>query len=466
MDRILKLIYNNRYFINGSEDYLLNGIHPAVVEHINKYYTGTNISRDVIENTIQKNNTSNSWSDFFRAGNFIGYYVKHFDRRTIIKIDEIVDDDAVYVFPVDVGGTIESIHKQHHLILDSTEYFYYFIDTIDKTVLNHIRKGKVKLLFNFIHDPLFSHESLRRVEKYLNGQFISSRNIFIVSGNNYQEYFKHYPDSKLNITSGFLPLQQAGERLDNYPMVTALGYISDLVRELDLNTQTLRSKKFLCFNRNLKPHRYFLAYLAFKLDLLKDSYFSFLVHSGGGIDGIVQALNFYSADQDYAQKIFDMVPYQLDTHELPTERLNGFATNNNKKDLYLDSYIHIVSETIFGEGDPKNPFFSEKTFHPIINLQPFIYVGSPYSLKTLQELGFKTFHPFIDESYDSEEDPKIRMTMIANEIEKFSKMSIEDIHNWYYSLTDILIHNQKHCNTYKYYNPFESTINKLKNHGN
>ena len=81
-------------------------------------------------------------------------------------------------------------------------------------------------------------------------------------------------------------------------------------------------------------------------------------------------------------------------------------------------------------------------------------------------MGFKTFHPFIDESYDSEEDPKIRMTMIENEIEKFSKMSIEDIHNWYYSLIDILIHNQKHCNTYKYHNPFESTINKLKNHGN
>lgn len=468
MDRVLKLIYNNRYIINGQEEYLLNGIHPAVIEYINKYYTGSNVSRDKIVDEIQKNNNTTSWSDFFRAGNFIGYYVKHFGRNNIIKIDEIDenDDSSVYVFPVDIGGALDSIFQEHRLTIDSKEYVYNFIQTIDSRVLSLIRKGKVKLVFNFMHDPIFSYHSLRTIEEYLNNQMITSENVFVIPGNNFQEYFKHFPNSKLNITSGRLPLQQAGERLDHYPTVTALGYMSDMVRETDLNSSSLRPKKFLCFNRNLKPHRYFLAYLALKFNLLENSYFSFLVHSGNAQSNIEQSLTVYSGEKEYFQKIYDLVPYHLDTQNVPLNELNGFPTNNNKKDLYLNSYVHITSETIFSEGDPINPFFSEKTFHPIINLQPFIYVGNPYSLKALKDLGFKTFHPLIDESYDNEENPRVRMQLISKEIEKINLMSIEEIHKWYYSITDTLIHNQRQCRSYKDHNPFEETINKIKNYGN
>jgi hypothetical protein len=466
MDRVLKLIYNARYSIDGYEDYLLNGIHPAVLEHIGNNYIGTNVSRDTIIDRIQSVNKTDSWSAFFRAGNFIGYYVKHYPRENIITIDKIIDDDSIYVFPIDVGASLDCVYKQHALHLDGVDYLYYFIDTIDPIILNHIKTGKVKLVFNCIHDPIYFSTELRQLEQYLNKVGIHSSNIFIISGNNYQEYFKEFPNSKINISSGFLPLQQAGERIDSYPMVTSLGYMSELVREPDLDVHQLRPKKFLCFNRNLKPHRYFLAYLALKLKLIDNSYFSFLVHSGGGQGAIDFTLNFYAGDKTYAQEMFDMVPYQLDTQELPVEQLNGFPTNNNKKEYYLNSYIHITSESIFSEGDSKNPFFSEKTFHPIVNLQPFIYVGSPYSLKTLQDLGFKTFHPVIDERYDNEEDPQIRMAMIAKEIERFSKMSLEEIHYMYYSMRDILVHNQNHCKSYRQHNPFETTINKIKNHGN
>ena len=113
MDRVLKLIYNERYSINGYEDYLLNGIHPAVIKHIKDNYIGTNIPRDTIINGIQKVNKTDSWSAFFRAGNFIGYYVKHYPRENIIKIDEIIDDNSVYVFPVDIGGSLDSVFKPH-----------------------------------------------------------------------------------------------------------------------------------------------------------------------------------------------------------------------------------------------------------------------------------------------------------------------------------------------------------------
>ena len=298
MDRVLKLIYNERYHIDGYDDYLLNGIHPAVIKHIKDNYTGTNVPRGAIIDRIQSVNKSNTWSAFFRAGNFIGYYVKHYPRENIVKIDEIVDDDeSVYAFPVDVGGSLDSVFKQHSLHLDGVDYTYYFIDTIDPVVLNYIKTGKVKLVFNCIHDPIYFSDDLRLLEEYLNSIGISSNNIFVIAGNNYRKYFKEFPDSKLNISSGFLPLQQAGERIDNYPMITSLGYMSELVREPDLNNNQLRPKKFLCFNRNLKPHRYFLAYLALKLNLLDTSYFSFLVHTNDATGAIDHTLNFYTGDK-------------------------------------------------------------------------------------------------------------------------------------------------------------------------
>lgn len=45
----------------------------------------------------------------------------------------------------------------------------------------------------------------------------------------------------------------------------------------------------------------------------------------------------------------------------------------------------------------------------MIQYHPFIVYGSPFTLKSLRELGFKTFSPFIDESYDETISPFRRM---------------------------------------------------------
>ena len=51
--------------------------------------------------------------------------------------------------------------------------------------------------------------------------------------------------------------------------------------------------------------------------------------------------------------------------------------------------------------------------------------------------------PFIDESYDNELDPELRFKMIMAEIERLSKMDINEIHNWYKTIfNSILLHNQ------------------------
>ena len=80
-----------------------------------------------------------------------------------------------------------------------------------------------------------------------------------------------------------------------------------------------------------------------------------------------------------------------------------------------------------------------------------------YLIKILKELGFKTFHPFIDESYDREPDNLKRFNMIINEFKRLCEMNISDLHNLYWQLSDTLIHNQ---NTY-YEKAFPLSENRI-----
>jgi hypothetical protein len=87
---------------------------------------------------------------------------------------------------------------------------------------------------------------------------------------------------------------------------------------------------------------------------------------------------------------------------------------------------------------------TEKIFKSIISFQPFIFATKNGILKLMRDLGYKTFEPFIDESYDNEEDDEKRLLMIYDEIKKLCNMTKEEIHNWYWSMEEILIHNHNH----------------------
>lgn len=108
----------------------------------------------------------------------------------------------------------------------------------------------------------------------------------------------------------------------------------------------------------------------------------------------------------------------------------------------IDTYFEIVTETWF--SDQTNLYITEKTIRPILRLQPFIHVGSPFLLDYLKKIGFQTFAPYIDESYDKEADPVKRMELIFNEIDRLCNMSIDQIHQLYCDLWPRLLHNYEH----------------------
>jgi hypothetical protein len=81
-------------------------------------------------------------------------------------------------------------------------------------------------------------------------------------------------------------------------------------------------------------------------------------------------------------------------------------------------HIEVVLETNIYECG----WFTEKTAKCLAAGKPFILLGVQGQLAELQRLGFKTFAPWIDESYDQETNPEKRFDMICNEIQRLAKM--------------------------------------------
>lgn len=465
MDSVLKFVYSDYYFENGKRKYFPNGVHFKVIEKIKKNLL---IDKPVYEtlNEIEHQNNNSNWNYFFRQEHFFSVYKKYYDEKNIISIEEIKDDNSINLFVVEVSSSIFDLYEKRKLFIDNELFCFTFFESLSIKIKDKIISGKIKLLISIPQDPLISIEQIRNLEIYFDSMGVNCSNIIILGGNNLQEYFNDFPNSKIKITNASIFLNYALEQLNSFPYVSSLGYISDAVRIGDLNNLIIRNKKFLSWNRSMRVNRVLLLYCTIKHKLLEDGYFSFLNFSNINYEYLKSIIidRYDNSEESYniLNILKNLQPIEIDTQHLSENQKYGFASNNNNKDLYLNSYIHIITETVF-DSNVSSPFLSEKTFRPIINLQPFILIGGVGYLKHLKCLGFKTFSPFIDESYDEEIDSIKRFKLIELEIEKLNKKSIFEIHNWYYSITDILVYNQNHLMNFSSIPPFEKCFDDIKN---
>jgi hypothetical protein len=94
-------------------------------------------------------------------------------------------------------------------------------------------------------------------------------------------------------------------------------------------------------------------------------------------------------------------------------------------------------------------------------LQPFIVFGACGYLKYLRSLGFETFDGFIDESYDDIENNEERYLKLCNEVERISNLPLEELHSWYISIKEKLIHNRKHLISFADKVMFKNNLQKI-----
>lgn len=225
---------------------------------------------------------------------------------------------------------------------------------------------------------------------------------------------------------------------------------------LDIEYQTsIREKKFLCFNRVPRIQRLILLAELLNRDLVKDSFYSFSfedVIKDSWEETKFKFQNILGDESQSSKSILTMIIQTIDSHiqKFPLV-LDRSETNDNpviinqaEKKWHDNSYFSVVNETIFFKSNTifanlslmsyiDGVFFSEKTYKPIYYKQPFILAGFPKSLSKLRNLGYKTFHPYINESYDDEPDDLLRLDMIVEEIQRLCKYTdaqwLEFMHN-------------------------------------
>jgi hypothetical protein len=389
------------------------------------------------------------------------YFSRNFPKN-IISFNQIKDDDFIYVYPLEIKDTLSALHNKNSFLLNDTEYTWFLKDIIEPELFDLIKSGKVKILVNMIHDPLYDSHNIQQFEIQLNELGVDASNIIILGGSKFSEYYEIYPDSKIKIYNGHLFIRGYADEINSFPMIGNLGYLCELLEEKDLDSTKIRKHKFLSPNRTMnKPQRTMLGYFALKYDLLKDGLFTFIEKLEKNILKNIVNKVYEDTEENvekYTSELEKLLPYEDDTKELPSDKKRAFGVRNNKKEWYANSYFHLVTETFFGP----NVFLSEKIFKPISNLQPFLVFGDYLTLAELRRLGFKTFEPFIDESYDLEKDPKKRMLLLEKELIKLKNMPIEELHNWYYSIIDILLYNQKHIYSFENYECFDEIFEKIK----
>lgn len=213
-----------------------------------------------------------------------------------------------------------------------------------------------------------------------------------------------------------------------------------------------REKTFLCYNAALRPSRIEFLEHMLKHDLVKDSYYSFIGGSRGTtkIDDLLDIIDAKLHPNIYSNK--EMLPLILGHDEsdgLP------WSTDLEITDhvFFENSYFSVVTETLYYPhyGVPNQVytghvpaliglFLTEKTYKPIAMKHPFILLAPAHSLRMLRERGYKTFSPFIDESYDEIENDDLRLKAVVEEVKR---LSTSDLVEFTHQIKDIVEHNEK-----------------------
>jgi hypothetical protein len=206
-------------------------------------------------------------------------------------------------------------------------------------------------------------------------------------------------------------------------------------------------KKFLNFNRRWRLQRPTLVALLYSIGILDKGFVSLGPcddnNNWSTVWAWMESQNSTNEEtskllSDNKTAICNLPPMYLDYEDLTVNRPLIEADSTDR--FYSNSYVSIVSETNFYKSQPGR-FVSEKVFKPIAQRHPFVLVSVPRTLELLRELGYKTFSPWIDESYDLETDDNRRLLMVAREIERLSNLTVEELTAYLNGVRDICEHN-------------------------
>lgn len=186
------------------------------------------------------------------------------------------------------------------------------------------------------------------------------------------------------------------------------------------------NKKFSALSRNFKPWRLRLYLNLLENDLLEDFTYSFsnlyiweniLVD----IESVVHQEKIEISER--AKEWISKIPYTLANERVDIYKYNYWI--NPSFDAILSADFNLVVETHY-ERKIIDSSVTEKTYKAIACNKPFLIFGVMGFLADLKKMGFKTFSPFIDETYDTLNDNDQRLSALVTEIKRIQQLNDTD----------------------------------------
>ena len=192
-----------------------------------------------------------------------------------------------------------------------------------------------------------------------------------------------------------------------------------------------KKKHLLCMNNRCNRERFCMAAYLFS-HYKKQCHISFRVSKRSDtLDN-----NFIL----YAKKYLSQQEINSFRAELPM-LLDGNNNVKSYKDFLEESYIMLIFETNIVAAPCQQ--ISEKTYKPILAGIPFILWSKLGGiLQHLHSLGFKTFRPYIDESYDDKTKSYTdRYSLMMKEVTRICSLEDDKIMELYQNCLPIVNHN-------------------------
>lgn len=324
-----------------------------------------------------------------------------------ITVDEISEDTGPVTYPINLNFFDPEI-----------DYF----KLISERALELCRNNKLVILFYYSEGDNPKSHIENNLHYMCNEHNIDMKNIRFVIANKSgcnKKPFVYFPDDEVYY---------------RYLHVREQDYVKSV------NVQQ-RSKIYTCLNRIDKPFRKLFASSLWYHGMANNGYLSYLgekydIEFDESKQDPVYSWNSHWNQIPQLFSNFDMhVPFTVD--QLDDHDRNNHKIINHK--FYTDAYFNFVVETHFSKN---NLFLTEKTFKPILNLQPFIIVGAPGSLKLLKDLGYETFGDWINEGYDTIRKDEDRMFEVFTTAYDLNNTTHEDLIAMTKEMIPVLAHNQ------------------------
>ena len=286
------------------------------------------------------------------------------------------------------------------------------------------------------------------ISKYIDGidmSFVQPQNLRVYSDNIYDKcILLHSEQRSINVQkyqdSHFIPVYHWAHA------IIALDWFR-FAKHVDIKPNKLQ-KQFLIYNRawaGTREYRLKFVELLQQHNLVDDCQTSF--------NPIDPEHNVHYTAHEFKNTAFkpDHIQDTLTTTTAPSCSSADF-----NMDDYANTKFEVVLETLF---DDNRIQLTEKILRPIACGHPFILASTLGSLAYLRDYGFRTFDGIVDESYDSEPDPVVRLNLIVAAMKTITEWTPEQQLFNQAKIKEITNYNKQHFFSEQFFN---SIVDELK----